>query len=157
MQHKIVFIGLTVLVSVFSLGFVLYNQNVHAGIPRITHFVEAGSWGAIAYPWPTISDGVEGETYSGHGHCITGISYDFIHSWERVYADGGYDEGELKVTVKRFGIGKLSYLYCSRTYPSTGTYAPASMLADIVESSAYSEGWIYMYPATYDVANWPSP
>ena len=46
-------------------------------------------------------------------------------------------------------------LYCSRTYPYTSTYRPTLFNTDIVEATAYSEGWIYMYPTTYDAAEWP--
>ena len=158
MQQKVFFVGLTLLVTVFSLSLTFYNQYVSAGIPSIDHNVRAGAGGAEAYPYPSISGPwTEGESYDGHGTALAAQSAsvgDFHGSESEAYNRWDYDNDEISVTIKTFiDFAGIRILYQSRSYPYAAVWAYSNEYVD--EATAYSSGWIYMSSTTDDSDYWP--
>lgn len=151
-----IFVAATLVVA-FFLGLGVYNHIASAGDPSITHHVGAGSWGAEAYPSPSISSPwTEGESYTGHGTALAalrGSFGDFFYPDSEAVTRWDFEDKGISVTIESRSIFGGKWLYEKRSYPYAVVYTYLGEYLD--GASAYSSGWIYMYSSTDDWDNWP--
>jgi len=145
-------------VVAFSIGIGIYNHGASAGDPSISIHVSANSGGAKAYPYPSISGPwTEGESYTGHGTALAtlrGSIGDFFDSGSEAGTRWDYDDAGISVTIKpRINFAGIRVLYEDRSYPYASVSAYSGEYLD--ETTAYSWGWIYMYPSTDGSDYWP--